>query len=247
METEKLQKWDKVDVEKALEIGTGPALNLKWPATVAHRIDEVIAQNPTAVALKDGLGNVLTYAQMDARVESIANALNVRLPNNADGKAPVVGVFQAPSADWICSLVAIHRVGAVYLPLDLRNSIPRLKSNVAVARPAALLVDAETASRVGELEIKDAVPAIDVSRLAADTKGKKPTNTAAARADQPAYIIFTSGSTGEPKGIVVTHAGLRNNLEGYHNAWNIPSLAGVVLQQVSFGFDALSASDLCLR
>ncbi|KAH6637105.1 BcPKS5, polyketide synthase, partial [Chaetomium tenue] len=238
METGKLQKWDKVDVEKALEIGTGPALNLEWPATVAHRIDEVIAQNPTAVALKDGLGNVLTYAQMDARVESIANALNVRLPNSVDGKAPVVGVFQAPSADWICSLVAIHRVGAVYLPLDLRNSIPRLKSNVAVARPAALLVDAETASRVGELEIKDAIPAIDVSRLAASTKGKRPTDTAAARPDQPAYIIFTSGSTGEPKGIVVTHAGLRNNLEGYHKAWNIPSLAGVVLQQASFGFDA---------
>ncbi|KAK3299484.1 BcPKS5, polyketide synthase [Chaetomium fimeti] len=238
METNQLQKWDKQDVEKALEIGTAPALNLEWPATVAHRIDEVIAQNPTAVALKDGLGNVLTYAQMDARVESIANALHVRLPLTVDNKPPVVGVFQAPSADWICSLVAIHRIGAVYLPLDLRNSIPRLKSNVAVARPAAILVDAETTSRTAELEVKDAVPAIDVSRLAASTAGRRATDTAAAKADQAAYIIFTSGSTGEPKGIVVTHAGLRNNLEGYHRAWNIPSLAGVVLQQASFGFDA---------
>lgn len=227
------RSWD-----SSSDISIGPALNLEWPATVAHRIDEVIAQNPTAVALKDGLGNVLTYAQMDARVESIANALRVRLPHSTDGKGPVVGVFQAPSADWICSLVAIHRVGAVYLPLDLRNSIPRLKSNVAVAHPAAILVDAETAHRTVELEIKDTAPAIDVSRLATSNVGKRATDTAAARPDQPAYIIFTSGSTGEPKGIVVTHAGLRNNLEGYHRAWNIPSLAGVVLQNASFGFDA---------
>lgn len=51
-------------------------------------------------------------------------------------------------------------------------------------------------------------------------------------------MIFTSGSTGEPKGIVVNHAGLRANLEGYHGAWNIPSVAGVVLQQAAFSFDA---------
>ena len=59
-----------------------------------------------------------------------------------------------------------------------------------------------------------------------------------AKQNLPAYIIFTSGSTGEPKGIIVTHAGLRANLEGYHGTWNIASVAGVVLQQAAFSFDA---------
>ena len=215
----------------------GPALKLEWPATVAHRIDQVIAQHGTSVALKDGYGRVLTYAEMDSRVEAIARALRNKLPQSND-KAPVVGVFQMPSADWICSLVAIHRVGATYLPLDLRNSLPRLKSNVEAARPSAILADAETLSRVTELGINgNKVDVINVAQLAPPTKtGEK--IAAAAKHDQAAYIIFTSGSTGEPKGTVVTHAGLRANLEGYHNAWNIPAFAGVVLQQASFGFDA---------
>lgn len=215
----------------------GPALKLEWPATVAHRIEEVIAQHGNSVALKDGLGHVLTYAEMDSRVESIARVLRERLHQRND-KTPVVGVFQTPSADWICSLVAIHRVGATYLPLDLRNSIPRLKSNVEAARPSAILADSETVSRVTELGISgNTVAVINLAHVAAstDTRAKV---AAAAKLDQAAYIIFTSGSTGEPKGTVVTHAGLRANLEGYHRAWDIPALAGVVLQQASFGFDA---------
>ncbi|KAL2167663.1 hypothetical protein VTG60DRAFT_964 [Thermothelomyces hinnuleus] len=239
--TDKLEKWDKTDVDKALKIGNGPALKLEWPATVAHRIDEVIAENPNSVALKDGLGHVLTYAQMNERVETIARVLGNRLPKGGrHQEPPVVGVFQVPSADWICSLVAIHRVGAVYLPLDLRNSIPRLKSNVQVARPVAVLADAETVGRTAELGVTEDTTAIiiDVSKLTATTNGGPvETTPPAAKPNQPAYIIFTSGSTGEPKGIVVTHAGLRANLEGFHRAWNIPALSGVVLQQASFGFD----------
>ncbi|KAL2198349.1 BcPKS5, polyketide synthase [Corynascus similis CBS 632.67] len=243
MPTDQLDKWDKTDVEKALEIGNGPTLKLEWPATVAHRIDQVIAENPNSVALKDGLGHVLTYAEMDARVETIARALGDRLPKGNNEKPPVVGVFQMPSADWICSLVATHRVGAVYLPLDLRNSIPRLKSNVQVARPGVILADAETLGRTPELGIADddTTAVIDVSKLTPAATTSEPgttTTPTAAKPDQPAYIIFTSGSTGEPKGIVVTHAGLRANLEGYHRAWNVPALSGVVLQQASFGFDA---------
>lgn len=93
-------------------------MTLQWPVTVADRIDEVIAQNPDAIALKDGHGRVLTYAQMDQRVESIATALVERLSaSSGHHKDQVVGVFQMPTADYICSLLAIHRVGAVYLPL----------------------------------------------------------------------------------------------------------------------------------
>lgn len=88
----------------------------------------MIAQFPDAIALKDGYGRILTYTDMDKRVNSIATALRAQLPDNEEQS--VVGIFQMPSADWICSLIAINRIGALYLPLDLRNGIPRLKSNV---------------------------------------------------------------------------------------------------------------------
>lgn len=213
---------------------TGPGLQLTWPATVAHRIDEVISQYPNSIALKDGDGRALTYAKMDERVESIARALVSHLPDS-DGQA-VVGVFQMPSADWICSLLAIHRVGATYLPLDLRNSIPRLRANVKAVRPAAILVDSEMQKRMPEVSADKDVAVINISGLSHTALERR--TEAAAKPDCPAYIIFTSGSTGEPKGIVVTHAGLRANLEGYHRAWDIPAVASVVLQNAAYSFDA---------
>ncbi|CAI7637012.1 unnamed protein product [Penicillium glandicola] len=237
IEVGKLDKWDQGDVRRALDMGQGSNMKLEWPTTVAHRIDDMIAQHPDSVAIKDGLGTVLTYSAMDRRVESIARALRAQLSTNND-KQQVVGVFQLPTADFICSLLAIHRAGAVYLPLDLRNGTARLASNVKAATPVAILTDDETAHRISELEASDKVAFINVTTLpitgALDTKSRE----VAATADAAAYIIFTSGSTGEAKGIVVSHGNLRANLEGYHREWDVENLANVMLQQAAFSFDA---------
>lgn len=136
-------------------------MHLEWPATVAHRIDEMIAQYPNSIALKDGYGRILTYTEMDKRVNSISGALRVQLP--ANNEQAVIGVFQMPSADWICSLVAINRIGAIYLPLDLRNSIPRLRSNVEATRPAAILSDNETVSQIKQIDPNEDAIVINVS------------------------------------------------------------------------------------
>ncbi|KAK0383741.1 hypothetical protein NLU13_9652 [Sarocladium strictum] len=259
IDTNMLDKWDGADVRKALDIGrglyqpshrmkasltkgtsnTGRDMCLEWPATVAHRIDQVIAQNPNSIALKDGHGNALAYAAMDLRVESIAHALREQLPTSDE--QPVIGVFQMPTTDFICSLLAIHRVGAIYLPLDLRIGTARLRKYVNGAQPRAILTDNETSSLTGEVGVHDTATVINVSDLPAKMEQQQPGSAreeAAAKPDQTAYIIFTSGSTGEAKGIVVTHAGLRANLEGYHREWAIDGLASVMLQQAAFSFDA---------
>ena len=139
----------------------GSPTQLEWPETVAHRIDQMIAQYPNSIALKDGYGRILTYTEIDERVNSIASALRVQLRES--NEQSIVGVFQMPSADWICSLVAINRVGAIYLPLDLRVGIPRLRSNVEAGRPAAILVDNETMGQVKHIDLNGNAIAINVS------------------------------------------------------------------------------------
>lgn len=186
------------------------------------------------MALKDGYGRCLTYKDMDQRVNNIAHVLRAQLPKT--NEQPIVGVFQMPSTDWMCSLLAIHRVGAIYLPLDARNGAPRLKSNVLAAKPAALLTDDTTAGHVLDICNDTEVALINVSELS-NVPGLAKLETAATTAGS-AYIIFTSGSTGEPKGIVVKHSGLRTNLEGYHREWAVDTMAQVVLQQTALSFDA---------
>ncbi|KUJ22238.1 BcPKS5, polyketide synthase [Mollisia scopiformis] len=234
--TEKLDKWDSVDVRNALELGQGPSLPLEWPATVAHRIDQIIAKYPNNLAIKDGFGHILTYAALDERVESIAQILRKSLPDQ-NREQSVVGVFQTPAADWIASLVAILRTGAIYLPLDLKVSAARLKGYVNVAGPAVILADSETVGRTKEIGIESTASVINVSDLPAKVKESKEKIATAAQADRPAYIIFTSGSTGEPKGVVIKHSSFRALAEGFVREWDITSLGRVVLQQIPLTSD----------
>ena len=180
----------------------------------------------------------MTYAEFDKKIEVVARALREKLPDQ-NREQSVVGVFQRPAVDWMVSLVAILRVGAVYLPLDIKASIARLQGYVKATNPAVILADNTMIDQSEELisQSKQTPAVINVSNLPAQEAGKGQRIPTAAQQDRPAYIIFTSGSTGEPKGVVIKHASIRSMVEGYVREWNIASLADVVLQQFALTSD----------
>lgn len=84
----------------------------RWAPTVSHVIDENCARHSDAPALKDGFGNSLTYAQTSKRVDQIAGAL---LASGIVHER--VASYQEPTVDWICSLLAVWKIGAAYVTL----------------------------------------------------------------------------------------------------------------------------------
>ncbi|KAH8726360.1 hypothetical protein GQ44DRAFT_613908 [Phaeosphaeriaceae sp. PMI808] len=237
LNTGRLEKWNPEDVQTALAVGKGRPMALEWPPIITGKVDEIIISNANDIALKDAHGQQsLTYRAMDQRIEAIAAAIENNLPSS-DGKQAVVGVFQLPSMDVICSLLAILRLGAIYVPLDLKSGTARLQSMVRAAQPILLLTDQFTSKRVTEIDETGKIATVnmstDVQIASADAR---PARTPP-RPDSTAYIVFTSGSTGEPKGIVVQHSGLRAYMEGLHRTWDMRSKASVVLQQSPLSFD----------
>ena len=110
-----------------------------------------------------------------------------------------------PGAPALAAMVGVLRLGAAYVPLDIRNPPARNQFILADSRAAALvgdpqglsgypgpLVSAEhvTALRDHEDPAGDAVPTADLPRP---------------RAQDVAYVIYTSGTTGRPKGVPVRH------------------------------------------
>ncbi|KAL8400946.1 hypothetical protein RB594_001102 [Gaeumannomyces avenae] len=231
-------KWSPQDVQATLVTGKGTPLDAQWQPTIIHRIEELAQTQPDKTALKDDDGRTLTYQQMTARIDAIQHALETA----GLQKGGVVGVFQEPSADWTCSMLAVLRAGGVYVPLDLRNSIPRLASIVKASKPAFLLTDRTTESQVSLIGA-DAAAQVSVSNLKADdaaAAAAAPSTTNRAERGAPAVVLFTSGSTGEPKGIVMTHTNLVANAEANSHVYAATAQDGadlVVLQQSAYSFD----------
>ena len=200
--------------------------------TISHRIAEVAGENAHKEALKDRKGSY-TYQDMQHRVQAISKSLS----NAGMQQGSRLAVFQQPSADWICSLLAIWHVGATYIPMDIRNSVSRLAAIAGAAKPSAILCDEETEKDVPKLKstaIIINVTGLPDSMYITETKAK---------ANTPALILFTSGSTGTPKGIIMHHSALRNTIEGPTKHYHIG--AERVLQQSAFTFDFSIDQILC--
>ncbi|WP_437089366.1 amino acid adenylation domain-containing protein [Streptomyces sp. enrichment culture] len=177
------------------------------PTTLPELFRAQAARTPDATALVSGTEH-LTYAELDARVERAARVLAGR----GVGPERTVAVALPRSVDLVVTLLAVHRAGGAYLPLDPDQPAGRTALVLAEARPVCV-VDAA---------LPDDGPAGDL-----------PTAYDPAT---PAYVIYTSGSTGRPKGVVVPHRGIANRLLWMQDTYRLTG-EDRVLQKTPAGFD----------
>ena len=120
-----------------------------------------------------------------------------------------MALCQERGIEWVVGLLAVLKLGAVYLPLDNQQPAERLQQ-LLQGSAAALLIHAADDHKAAGLDA--------VRRLAwepalwSDYSDEVPALTLLP--EQPAYIIYTSGSTGQPKGVVVSHGALSNYVQG---------------------------------
>ncbi|RDW90313.1 uncharacterized protein DSM5745_02088 [Aspergillus mulundensis] len=225
-----LALYDKEDIQHAEKLGRGPVVTSQWPSTPIERILEVATTQPEAPALVDGEGAKLSYAETVDRSRSIA----ATLLDAGVTKGSIVGVYQEPTADSICSLLAIWMVGAVYLPLDRRVPCSRLSRIVQDCQPAAILCHERTFSDAPGLEAGQQTSILTVSASGTDS-GKMPLPSIAADGNETSIILYTSGSTGVPKGLPIRHISLLNQVEAMTTTFRVGSEK--VLQQSAPSFD----------
>ncbi|KAI1778541.1 Nonribosomal peptide synthetase 14 [Hypoxylon cercidicola] len=216
--------------EEAIELGTGPTLDLAPPlaGTLSKMINTWVERDPGALAVKDTSGKAMTYLQLSERSDAIA----VALMSAGAAFSDLVGVLLEPGVDTIATILAILRIGAVYVPLDTRSSDALLSQILGEAHPVIVVYHAATAPRAkmlgpskAKLLTLSAVPRKTV-RMVRDVSA----------VGRVAMILYTSGSTGRPKGITLTNANLRTPILGVSE--RVPLGREVVLQQSGQGFDA---------
>ena len=182
--------------------------------SLAARFTAMAARYGHQVAVRTRQAAV-TYAELDARANRVANAL---LERRGDGAEPVA-LLLAKGADQIAALLGVLKAGKIATPLDPATPVERLRGVLERCQVDVVLVDADRdpiargASRPGGL-------VLDGAALAAEGSAIDPAVTIASAA--PAYILHTSGSTGRPKGVLRTQ---RTALHGTARGTNLAHLA----------------------
>ncbi|MEW2294712.1 amino acid adenylation domain-containing protein [Streptomyces sp. NPDC006743] len=159
------------------------------------------ARRPDAPAVSDERDR-LTYAELSARADRIATALQER----GEGPGSIVGLVLDRTVDLPAAVLGVLRAGAAYLPVDPENPAGRTADQFTECRVRTVLTTPATASAPA-LEALDGGPHVIVVDWQDPVWREQAPGPAPVEvpADAPAYVIYTSGSTGRPKGVLVTH------------------------------------------
>jgi nonribosomal peptide synthetase DhbF len=171
-----------------------------------------LSPKQTAVVHED---EAVDYATLNAR----ANRLARLLLSYGAGPQRIVALALPRSIDLIVSMLAVHKTGAAYLPLDIDYPPDRI---------AYMLDDAQALVTLTTVEISVKLPQTEAGQqkqLVLDQDATRETLTQFTDTDvsgserlqapsmlDPAYILYTSGSTGKPKGVAISYANLTNFL-----------------------------------
>ena len=148
-----------------------------------------------------------TYAQFDARVSRLASFFRHTLKVSRGDR---VAVLALNTTDTLEVQFACGRVGAVFVPLNTRLTIPELQFITGDCAPKVMIHDAdlaETAITVAKLcnVATSLLLGADGTYEAGIAGAKLLDRTEEVTLDDVSTIMYTSGTTGHPKGATITY------------------------------------------
>ncbi len=148
-------------------------------------------------------GGLLTYRQLDERSNQLAHYL---LDTAGVQPGQLVALLAERSAAAIIGVLAVHKAGAAYVPIDPAYPAARVAHILRDARPAALLTESAFLGALPQFDGE--LFALDLQIDLLDTPVTPPAVPGAGH--DLAYVIYTSGSTGAAKGCQIEQHSLCN-------------------------------------
>jgi O-succinylbenzoic acid--CoA ligase len=149
-------------------------------------------------------GRRWTYADLDRSAAALAASLAAQGLQAGDR----VVLLLSNRPEFLQVLLALLRLGAIAVPVGVREQRPGLAYIAAQCGARAMVFDASLADRV---PLPDEAPDLTL-RLSAESLPDLPAGESVAphqaSENDTAVILYTSGTTGRPKGAMLTHRNL---------------------------------------
>ncbi|TCI85724.1 non-ribosomal peptide synthetase [Tenacibaculum sp. M341] len=172
---------------------------------------------------------ILTYRELDQKSNQVA----VYLTKEKGIKAgDIVGVYLDRELDLIPILFGILKIGAAYLPLDVKHPQERIVSIIEDSELGMIITRNEYLSDTEETHITLVDLDRELSVIYEQSNEFKDKSTP----EGMSYVIYTSGSTGKPKGVMIAHKSVVNLLLAMHRKYPIEQGDSYLLQ-TNYAFD----------
>ncbi|QSB13993.1 amino acid adenylation domain-containing protein [Natronosporangium hydrolyticum] len=219
-----LPSMPRAEAELLTQWAQGPVEEIPQ-STLPDLFERHVAERPDQVVVIHG-EQELSFAELNRRANQLAHLLI----DAGVGADDLIAVVVERSVEMVVAVLAVHKAGGAYLPIDPSYPPERVALLIEDAAAELVLTQGRFADRIS-------APQARVIRLDDEPAVDHPTSNPPRRCGPGdlAYVIYTSGSTGTPKGVCVEHRSVVN-------LWLTRHLAGLhaesrVLQFAPFSFD----------
>ena len=221
---------------------------IERPESTYALLADAVAANPHGQAIVCGKTR-LSYREF----QGIVVAWAARLEDLGVGRGDRVAMLLGNGIAFPAILFAVLRLGAIAVPISIREQTPGLTYMLAHCGAKVLVHNADLADRLPAASATPQLPtriglgstALEsgIDRLSPGTARQR--SPVAVDEEETAVILYTSGTTGRPKGAMLTHLGICHSAMHYECCMGLSaqdrSVAAVPMSHVT-GLVALIAA-----
>jgi acyl-CoA synthetase (AMP-forming)/AMP-acid ligase II len=204
------------------------------PHSLYEIFAEAVSRNGNGEALICG-DERLTWRALEERVARVAGGLSLRKIGRGDRVALLLG----NRIEFVVTLFAAARLGAIAVPLNIREQKPELAYVLEHCGAELVVHETELANRLPEMRHRIST---DEFHVLLENGNAEPV---AVHEEDTAALLYTSGTTGRPKGAMLSHLGIVHSAMHYVRGMGLTaadrSIAAVPLSHVT-GLIALIAT-----
>lgn len=189
--------------------------------SITQLFEKCVLENSQSVALICE-NKKMSYEELNNR----ANCLAKELAEMGVKKNSIVGLCISRSFNTVVSIMAVLKLGAVYVALDQNYPELRLKDIIMDSNMELLVEDEHSLDFDFYMGKRLKIQQIDYSKYCENPVYQRPDNNLM-------NMVYTSSSTGKPKGVLMTMDSVLNRLYWMWNAYPFMSNDVAVLQKSS--------------